>query len=133
MWVKIKNDKIPNVILDVPYSAFLNSYKRKGFKLVSENNKKQTNNDTNEQSIKLDDEDLTALKEIKEQNSIYETDSKKTTEIENDDIINNKIKDFADKKSKKEIIDDIIEDTKNDNSSSYIANRTPIKKTNSKR
>ena len=34
MWVKIKSNKIPNVVLTVPYSAFLNSYQHKGFYVI---------------------------------------------------------------------------------------------------
>ena len=36
MWVKIKSRKINNEILEVPYSAYLNTYSKKGYIIVED-------------------------------------------------------------------------------------------------
>lgn len=119
MWVKIKNDKIPNVILTVPYSAYKNSYQMKGFIIINENGKEldvSNNKTVDSKNIDKDKQDNSILKDEKEQ------------------ILDKKILELANKKSNSEIIDEILEDVnKKDNTVSIAVNRTPIKKASSKR
>lgn len=81
MWVKIKSTKIPNMILEVPYSAYLNSFNKKGFVLVDKDIKNKDNvknktdtiiqNKDNGVDLKLDDYEINALNELK--NSVNDT------------------------------------------------------------
>ena len=129
MWVKIKSKKIPNTILTVPYSAYLNSYQRKGFVLVDDKNAKNTKVEkaevTNESQIKLDSEDIQALNELKEELGESET-LKEQVESE-------VIDDYEQKKAE-------LVQSKEDNvekalkSGGTLPQRTPVKKApNSKR
>lgn len=129
MWVKIKSKKIPNTILTVPYSAYLNSYQRKGFVLVDNKNAKNTKVEkaeiTNESQIKLDSEDIQALNELKEELGESET-LKEQVESE-------VIDDYEQKKAE-------LVQSKEDNvekalkSGGTLPQRTPVKKApNSKR
>lgn len=129
MWVKIKSKKIPNTVLTVPYSAYLNSYQRKGFVLVDDKNAKNTKVEkaevTNESQIKLDSEDIQALNELKEELGESET-LKEQVESE-------VIDDYEQKKAE-------LVQSKEDNvekalkSGGTLPQRTPVKKApNSKR
>ena len=129
MWVKIKSKKIPNTILTVPYSAYLNSYQRKGFVLVDNKNAKNIKVEkaeiTNESQIKLDSEDIQALNELKEELGESET-LKEQVESE-------VIDDYEQKKAE-------LVQSKEDNvekalkSGGTLPQRTPVKKApNSKR
>lgn len=56
MWVKIKNKEVENSFLEVPYSAFKNSYEKKGYVLI---------------------EDKKIVKDIPQENAFINSDSKK--------------------------------------------------------
>lgn len=129
MWVKIKSKKIPNTVLTVPYSAYLNSYQRKGFVLVDDKNAKNTKvektESTNESQIKLDSEDIQALNELKEELGESET-------LE-EQIESEVVDDYEQKKTE-------LVQSKEDNvekalkSGGTLPQRTPVKKApNSKR
>ena len=123
MWVKIKSNKIPNVVLTVPYSAFLNSYKRKGFYIIedkSAKNKTKTEKVIEqEDKIKLDEEEMQALKEIKES---VEQNSTEQVEIveEKHELTDEEIREHFAEKPKLKI-------TENDNTVA-LNGRTPPKK-----
>lgn len=129
MWVKIKSKKIPNTVLTVPYSAYLNSYQRKGFVLVDDKNAKnkkvEKTESTNESQIKLDSEDIQALNELKEELGESET-------LE-EQIESEVVDDYEQKKTE-------LVQSKEDNvekalkSGGTLPQRTPVKKApNSKR
>ena len=129
MWVKIKKKKIPNTVLTVPYSAYLNSYQRKGFVLVDDKNAKnkkvEKTESTNESQIKLDSEDIQALNELKEELGESET-------LE-EQIESEVVDDYEQKKTE-------LVQSKEDNvekalkSGGTLPQRTPVKKApNSKR
>ena len=129
MWVKIKSKKIPNTVLTVPYSAYLNSYQRKGFVLVDDKNAKNKKVEktevTNESQIKLDSEDIQALNELKEELGESET-------LE-EQIESEVVDDYEQKKTE-------LVQSKEDNvekalkSGGTLPQRTPVKKApNSKR
>lgn len=98
MWVKIKSDKIPNVVLTVPYSAFLNSYKKKSFYILEDKNTKNITNNKNEvkeTTIELNEEEKQALNELKQnldenveqdfENKVVENEEKQDLSFENED------------------------------------------------
>lgn len=72
MWVKIKSKKINNEILEVPYSAFLNTYSKKGYVIVEDKNAKNeavntVNTTQKEVTINEEKEEVLDYKKVLEQ------------------------------------------------------------------
>lgn len=132
MWVKIKSKKIPNTVLTVPYSAYLNSYQRKGFVLVDDKNAKNTKVEkaevTNESQIKLDSEDIQALNELKEELVESETLQNEQEQVESEFVDDYEQKKAELVKAKEDNVEKALK------SGGTLPQRTPVKKApNSKR
>ena len=88
MWVKIKSNKIPNVVLTVPYSAFLNSYQRKGFCLVDDVKAKNKSKNTIEQND-------TKIVVTEQEKAMIDGLNNKVDTVSNENITENQINDDA--------------------------------------
>ena len=121
MWVKIKSNKIPNVVLTVPYSAFLNSYQHKGFYVIDGEKAKNKSTEKTETKIEISEQEKVELQELKNEfsgmNTVNEAD--KVEIVENKE---NPVLEYLQNQTGKEPEPEVKELPK------YVSSRTSIKK-----
>lgn len=118
MWVKIKSEKIPNVVLTVPYSAFLNSYQRKGFQIVDNEKAKNKSTKEAETKIKISEQEKEMLEGLKA--------DVEDTSIINEPAVETKVVEEIQEPVKETVVNK--EETVEKQVKSSYAGRSPIKK-----